>query len=693
MTDPDDIDDAAETDDATDPSETDGLFAKIKGWVRRDREHSSEWRKEAKEDYEFVAGHQWSEDDKQALRDQLRPEITFNRIQPTIESVVGLEIGNRREVQYIPRELGDAKANEILTAAGQWVRDETEAEDEESDAFFDTVVCGMGWTDTRMDYEEDPEGKVLIEACDPLEMYSDADARKRNLVDARRIARIRTMPIEEARDLLAEYDYEEEDIDAAWARDEEKPEDHNADPQWAYKQDTGEREKPGKQVTLVHIQWWEKEPYHRVSFNGRIEEVSTGDFPKFKERATKLETAGLTMGPMKSVKMTRRVYKQAWVGAKVLYTGNAPCEGHFSWQCITGKRDKTKGTWYGLVRSMKDPQRWANKWLSQSLHILNSNAKGGIFAEKDAFENQRQAEDTYSRPDAITWTKSGAIQGQKIQPKPQPTFPAGFDNLMQFAIQSIRDVSGVNLELLGLKDAQQAGVLEQQRKQAGMTILAMLFDSLRRYRKRQGRVMLYFITNYLSDGRLIRIVGEESKQYVPLLKQPGVVEYDVIVDDAPTSPNQKEQVWDTITSLLPALGPMLGPDEWLALAKYSPLPTSVVEKLQEAQKAKQEAQQPKQQQAEQMAVEAHQAQVEGLRAKAAQDTAGAHLKEMQAAELMQPTGAPSDPMSAVSAAAKAQADQARANQANANAVFLHIKAQKEAATPILYPQPSSGSSR
>ncbi len=52
--------------------------------------------------------------------------------------------------------------------------------------------------------------------------------------------------------------------------------------------------------------------------------------------------------------------------------------------------------------------------------------------------------------------------------------------------------------------------------------------------------MLYLIENYLSDGRLIRIVGQEQEQYVPLIRQPGNASYDVIVDEAPTSPNQKE---------------------------------------------------------------------------------------------------------------------------------------------------------
>ncbi|NIV38716.1 MAG: hypothetical protein GWN58_57650, partial [Anaerolineae bacterium] len=51
------------------------------------------------------------------------------------------------------------------------------------------------------------------------------------------------------------------------------------------------------------------------------------------------------------------------------------------------------------------------------------------------------------------------------------------------------DVSGANLELLGMADKVQAGVLEAQRKQAGMTILSWAFDSLRAYRRAHGRVL------------------------------------------------------------------------------------------------------------------------------------------------------------------------------------------------------------
>jgi hypothetical protein len=51
----------------------------------------------------------------------------------------------------------------------------------------------------------------------------------------------------------------------------------------------------------------------------------------------------------------------------------------------------------GLIKVMRDPQMWANKWLSQTLHILNTTAKGGIVAEEDAFADMTEAEEKTGR--------------------------------------------------------------------------------------------------------------------------------------------------------------------------------------------------------------------------------------------------------------------------------------------------------
>jgi hypothetical protein len=147
--------------------------------------------KESKEDFGFVAGDQWTTDEKAQLKDQLRPEIVFNRAITIIKAVAGFEINGRHEIQFLPRTIEDAALNETLTGASKWMADECDGEDEESEAFQDSLICGLGCTENRMDYELDPQGMYVESEVDPLEMYWHYTARKKNISDAQRIWRLK----------------------------------------------------------------------------------------------------------------------------------------------------------------------------------------------------------------------------------------------------------------------------------------------------------------------------------------------------------------------------------------------------------------------------------------------------------------------------------------------------------------------
>jgi len=567
----------------------DDLLLRVKDWFLDDGPHCRKWHTVAKEDFAYRAGDQWPEEDKRILEDQRRAPLVFNRIDPVIDAVRGSEITNRQEVRYIPRQVGDGPVNEVITEAARWFRDECDAEHEESDAFADATTCGMGWTETRLDYEDDPDGKPLIDRIDPIEMFWDAAARAANLTDARRVYRVRrNVPLEECKARWPDYE-DDSCYDATWAAndgDDTDPYD-NPKPRYPSERESSDDDERDT-VTLVQVQWYEREIYYR----GSVVDPMTG----MQEPVELTETEHTTMqirAPelgriYRGVRQVKKCYYEAFIGGEVLESGKMVAPSgrpalFFKFVPITGKLDRNLGHFYGIVRGLKGPQHFTNKLLSTVIEIMARSAKGGLLLEEGAVTDTEEFEQEWAKPGANSYVKRGAITEGRVQPKPATTVPPDLIQMMQFSIASFRDVSGVNAETMGTVDSDRPASLEYQRRQSATVILSPLFDSLRRYRRIQGRALLFLITEYLTDGRLIRIVGDEGERYVPLVSDPSVSQYDVIVDDAPSSPSQKELVWHSFTQVMPLLQHMEPPPEAImALLDYSPVPASVVAKVKEA---------------------------------------------------------------------------------------------------------------
>ena len=600
-------------------------FETLKSWVSADWQALSEWREAAEKEYAFKDGHQWTDAEKADLEERSRVPVVFNRVQVILASVSGSEINNRTEVRFIPREIGDAKPNEILTAGAEWFRDEANAEDEESQAFEDTLVCGLGWTETLLDYTADTDGAPRVVRIDPLEMCWDAHSHRKGLQDATRMARVRTIPISEAKDMFPNAD--PADLNADWiSADKDEGEEHLQLIGDQYKSGRkGSGEASGSTVTVVQAQW--RERVRAVEYvdpqDGERKEMPKGDWDKL----AKVMPVDIAI-PNRPV--TRYVWKQAFLGKSGILLENQPCKDGSTFKAITGNYDRKEKRFYGLLRVMMDPQKYANKWLSQTLHIINSNSKGGVMYEAGAVEDAGKFEEGWAAADSAVMVRDGALSQGKIQPKPQVQMPAALMQLTQFAISTIRDTSGVSLELMGMADRQQAGVLEYQRKQASMTTLAVYFDSLRFYRKQQGEVILSFLRDHIAPtGRLVRLVREGLAEYVPLATETGTRKYDVIVDDSPAAPNEKERTWAIMESLMPVMREAgMGLEDWADVLDYSPLPSSFAEKLRS--KAAEQKNKSQEDPAQQMAMQAAQADIAKTQSEAKENEAQAVLYGIQA---------------------------------------------------------------
>lgn len=570
-----------------------GLFLKLQTWIRADIQHTQLWRHNCVKEFHFAAGPgQWEESDRQALRDEHRPVVEFNQTLKYVRAVCGIEANNRHSIIYLPvnvTEEGDVLQNEVLTGASEWMERGSDANKKQSRAFRDATICGMGWTETHLDFDTDPLGVYKETRVPPWQMGWDCNARDDNLADSRRRWRARKMPLQEARDLLPgvtdDPSLTAEDLDATWAGELDTPTDPNPKTQEAkeLREASMAKDDARREVTIFQIQWWEYETYYQA-VNPQL--LINPNAPRFIE---------LPQAPAngQSRRLRRKVFKQAFVGGKVLEVGPAPREDGFTMHCITYEPDDVAGTWYGIVRVLRDPQVWSNKFFSQLMHIVNSTAKGGILVESDAMENSRDFLRDYAKPNAVTVLRPNAIGKGKVMAKPGAGITGGVLQLLTIADGSFAKTLGLNLEMMGLADRNQPGILEAQRKQAAMTILATLFDNYAAFKKDVGQCRLYYIQNHLArdQARMIRVAGENGYKAIPLMAQNVNGEFDTIVSDAPSSPNTKEKVWAALMQVLPAFSDMLTPEVALTILDYAPgLPSDLVQSLRKiAQKPNPEA--------------------------------------------------------------------------------------------------------
>ncbi len=609
----------------------------IQRWLKDCVGTRNQWRAEAKKAYDFVAGEQWTPEERQVMEDLMRPVTVFNRIAPIVNAIVGHETANRQAVAYLPRQLGATPVAEVISNAAKWVRDECGADGEESDAFEDCVVTGEGWINTEPDYDDDPDGMIIMERIDPREMDVDPTCSKKNYKNAKWVCRTRKMERTRALENWPHADF----APASRQTDTGDPIDVIAAAFYHLNSGAEGRTGAERDLVLIHdFQWWEYEAIYRVPGQAiaavpALMQALQQEMPDVRPSETTLLTFDakqweivqpLLPPGVKPITQRKRVYKRMfWTGMQVLEEKDCPIPESFTYKAITAKRDHQKHMWYGIVRAMRDPQLWSNKFMSLALEIIATSAKGGIFAEIDAFEDPRKAEDDYADPSAMIYVKPGSLSGQnpKIMPRPVSAGPPQMQQLMMYANQSLNDAAGVNPAVMGFsKELDVSGVLEQTRLQAGLNLLSYLFDALRRYRKDQGVLLMRMMREYIPEGRLVRIEGPEGAQYAPLAFDPQIDKYDIVVDEAPTAPNVKQQTWETFVALAPHLPPqMMSAQFIMPLLEYSPFPRALVQKWVKA------VSNPQAQQQQQMA---QQLQAQEVQSKTREQNASAALKEAQA---------------------------------------------------------------
>lgn len=520
------------------------------GTYAEGRELHPGWRKETKEAFDFVAGRMWAREDEENLNSQNRPIITFNRVEPMIRSICGVEINNRQEIHYDPNLPEDNDIAAVPNTAAKIIMSRGEFADEESEAFFDVLVCGMGFLDHYMDYDENPDGDLKESREDPLEFYWDPHARKQNLADGTWIGQMKRMSKAKGEELFPDADLSAKTF--GQTSDEGTGHDDIArlNPPDIYKgiatsKDLAQLE----DVSVYRYQYYAMETIIRLPGPEGTEPVNfktDDDMARFKEIKRVMAEANTPLEKgVHYLEQKTKVYYHAFIsGESVIKHERLPSQTGFTTKAITGLKDRNRNTWYGVLRSMRDPTRYANKFFSWQVFAFLTSNKGGFTMEESALAGQNEAsfKADAAKPGHFLKVADGALTGGKIkfdEPMPYPQLT----NEMNFAVGALPAVTGLSLEFLGSAERDQPGVLEQQRKMASMTILAPTFSALRRFRIASAKLLMEYMREYYSTPRLQRMVGKDLAPLVPQFKEKDELQYALLLDDAPESPSIKAAVY------------------------------------------------------------------------------------------------------------------------------------------------------
>ncbi len=567
-----------------------------------------------KECQAFYAGDYMTYRDKVALgtgATQRIREVEFNRVKPYVNAIVGFMIGQRRKPDYQAKLTSNPEQqmySDYLNGLSDYIRKNTYANQMETRQDMDMVIGGIGATDTCLtlnggEASRDPNGEVIVERVDPLQVGYDPAATMPNLLDSRWVYRAKDYDLEEAESL---FDAEEEDFEFVQQDD---------DVSFTFNPIGGINDKVGfefsdanrEMVRVYFHQFFQVEKFYRVDNPLLVQDnLALAQALANAFMAVQNDEEGFSFDPAAEVLIITQDIKKQVVDIfkafeipfrpieekrKVYYTGiysgdkvfrvfKSPSQQGFTLKFKTGDRDEINKIWTGIVASMRDPARYYNKSLTEMMLIIASNSRGGVMYEEDAIENVQKFEKDYAKTNAAVKVANGALSGGKIVPKATASMPSGYENILAESSGALSQVTGIDETFFGVSaSGNETAMLQRQRMAQATTILAPYFDSIELYGIEQARMMLSFMRLLVaaSDGKLFKTMGDEGQVLFERMSLDFLVdEYEIEIGELPETPLLNEyktqQIANVATGMM-QVGDQRYREMYAAAVDYMPFTT------------------------------------------------------------------------------------------------------------------------
>ena len=449
-------------------------------------------------DQRFVLGDQniWGELFPNAGSSN-RKMFNFNLISPTIQMVSGHQRRNRKSSICIPIQKEMQQTADQFTKCLYYVHNQSGAYQVYSDAFEQGALTqGIGLISIYSDNTSDPSsGDIKIRYIDFKSIIIDPFFRKHDLSDCRFVWTRQFFSKEEAALLYPKFSDEIMSASRGSAKDDKfyyMPEVH--------------------QIQFPDLVAFDEYWYMSSREVDYLVDKETNEIQEFKGDEEDLRHAKFLFGDrFKLVRKSKQTVRRALlINDKVLIDEANPYGlDTYPFVCSLGYFSPDTAYYSykfkGITRDMRDAQYLFNRRKVSDLDILESQQQG-IKVKKGALVTP---DDSLNRGNGRVLVISEKHQMTDVEPMqiipPSPTMIQMEDQLKDV----MRQISGVNEELLGAAVDDKAGVLSMLRQGAGLTTLQRLFDQFDETQKLCGDIIIEMIQNLWSFNKVKQVIGEE----------------------------------------------------------------------------------------------------------------------------------------------------------------------------------------
>jgi hypothetical protein len=474
-------------------------------------------------DFEFREGRQWTDAEINKLQERGQPDIVENEILPRVNRLLGQYKQMKTRIKFRGRNLQqDEPIANILSDIMLYIQQKNQYEFEEAEMVDDAFVCGMGVVEVKVEYDESYQAEVVIRQEDRLNIFPDPYSSRYDWEDANFICRSKWVSLSEAKAL-----YPKKVNELNGLSEQVVAELLSID---TLKNNTYYDERL-KRIRLVEVWYRVKEKKIIAVTDSDMIDVTNHSEAKLNA----LRKKGATVAEKLNPKVKMGVFC-----ANVLFEDrDSPYEhGKFPFVPYFVYRKKN-GEPYSLVRSLIDPQTEINKRRSKALHLLNTNQ---IIMGEGAVRDKDDIAKEAAKPDGVMEVR----KFDQFELVKNIDLAATQMQLLSESKDAIKRISGISDEAMGMRSEIRSGTGLARKQAMTDTIIAPIFENLRRTRLLVGNLVYELIKQYYTEEKIFSITDDvKSKQIVVTKDHLQAIkerQYDIIVEEAPdTTTLQDEQ--------------------------------------------------------------------------------------------------------------------------------------------------------